>query len=133
MKNALEDLFMTLHQRLLAALRAEAEKAGFTISQLEVLRFIVAQKHPTMKDIAEHLHITAPSATALVDHLYARKLVTRKTDPKDRRGVRISPTPKTTKLFSTFKGIKANVVSELFSPLGTADRTELIKIIKKLL
>ncbi len=131
MKSTLEDTFMLFHQKLVTALRTEAESLGFTISQLEVLRFVVSEKHPTMKDIATHLHITAPSATAIVEHLYERKLVTRKTDPKDRRGIRIHPTQKTLKLFSKFSAKKVDVLAKMFRPLSTTDREQLTIILTK--
>jgi DNA-binding MarR family transcriptional regulator len=128
----IQDVFMKFHQKFITCLRKEAENLNFTISQLDILRFIVEKKNPTMKDIASHLNITAPSATSMIENLYDRKLVNRKSDPKDRRGVRISPTQKTLKLFSMFKDIKAGVIGELFSSLTSEDKIQLTVILKKI-
>jgi DNA-binding MarR family transcriptional regulator len=128
----LEDAFMALHQKMAAALRKEARNLEYTLSQLEVLNFVVEKKNPTMKDIAAHMRITAPSATTLVEYLYAQKLVVRKPDPHDRRGVRIFPTSKTLHLFSKFKKVKTTAFKEILRPLSAADRNELTAIFNKL-
>ena len=133
MEPNLKDIFMVLHQKLGDSLRREAKSLDCTISQLEVLRFVVVERHPTMKDIAEHLRITAPSATALVEHLYARKLVMRKANPKDRRGVRVHPTNKSLRLFSRFTNIKTTAFNEMLSPLSIIDREQLTIILRKLI
>ncbi len=129
----IQDIFMKFHQKFIICLRKEADNLNFTISQLDIMRFIVDKKNPTMKDIASHLSITAPSATSMVENLYDKKLVNRKSDPKDRRGVRISPTQKTMKLFSLFKDIKAGVAGELFAPLTSEDKKQLAIILKKII
>lgn len=54
--------------------------------QLEALRFIEAER-PTMKKIAEYLHIKAPSATSLVNNLVKNSYVKREEDRSDRRVV----------------------------------------------
>jgi len=133
MQPVLEDVFMALHQKVGTSLRQEAKSLDYTISQLEVLRFVIAEQHPTMKDIATHLHITAPSATSLIEHLCDHKLVTRKTDLLDRREVRVHPTSKTVRLFSKFKNLKNTVFSELLRPLSTTDREHLTTILSKLI
>jgi DNA-binding MarR family transcriptional regulator len=129
----LHDAFMQFHQKFVACLRKEAEDAKFSMSQLEILRFVMLKENPTMKDIAVHLNITAPSATSLIEHLFNKKLVTRKMDPKDRRGIRICPTKKALKLFSVFKDIKAGIFAKILLPLTRNDKKQLATILKKLI
>jgi len=121
----IKDVFMKFHQKFITCLRKEADNLNFTISQLDILKFIVDKKSPTMKDIASHLNITAPSATSMIENLYDKKMVNRENDPNDRRGVRISPAQTTLKLFASFKDIKAGVVDELFLPLTAEDKKQL--------
>jgi len=129
----LQDFFIKFHQRFVSCLRKEAENLQLTISQLEILRFIVGKQDQTMKDIASHLKITAPSATSIIDNLYDKKLIRRKIDPRDRRGVLIYPTKKTLNLFLLFKNIKTGVLYEILSPLTSEDKKQLTAILKKLI
>ena len=129
----IKDVFMKFHQKFITCLRKEADNLNFTISQLDILKFIVDKKNPTMKDITGHLNITAPSATSMIENLYDKKMVNRESDPGDRRGVRISPTKATLKLFSSFKDVKESVVGELFLPLTLEDKKQLTVILKKII
>ncbi len=61
--------------------------------KIEAIRLIEAEK-PTMKRIAEYLHIKAPSATSLVGGLVKMDYVKRISDPNDRRIVQMIITDK---------------------------------------
>lgn len=63
----------------------------FSMLRIEVVQLIEAEK-PTMKRIAEYLHIKAPSATSLVNGLVKAGYVKRTTDKKDRRIVQTTIT-----------------------------------------
>lgn len=65
----------------------------FSMLRIEVVQFIEAEK-PTMKRIAEYLHIKAPSATSLIDGLVKAGYIKRTTDPNDRRIVQMIITDK---------------------------------------
>ncbi len=56
----------------------------FSMLRIEVVQLIEIEK-PTMKRIAEYLHIKAPSATSLIGGLVRAGYIKRKTDPNDRR------------------------------------------------
>ena len=61
--------------------------------KIEAIRLIEAEK-PTMKRIAEYLHIKAPSATSIINGLVKMGYVKRTTDSNDRRVVQIIITNK---------------------------------------
>ena len=65
-----------------------------TFTQVETLQFIMEQKEPKMKDIADSLNITPPSATSIINNLARAKMIERKTSDKDRRTVRLVITDK---------------------------------------
>lgn len=52
---------------------------------VETMKFIGDRDRPSMRMLAEHLSITAPSATSLVTRLTRAGLVTRTKNPRDRR------------------------------------------------
>lgn len=65
----------------------------FSMLRIEVVQLIEAEK-PTMKRIAEYLHIKAPSATSLINGLVKVGYIKRITDGKDRRMVQMAITDK---------------------------------------
>lgn len=129
----LQGVFMEFQQKFVSSLRKEAKNLQFTMSQLEILRFVMEKKNPTMKNIADHLSITAPSVTTMIEHLYNKNMVDRVADSKDRRGVRIIPTAKTIKFFSLVKDVKSNVFTKMMGKLNIEDKQSLIKIFKKII
>jgi DNA-binding MarR family transcriptional regulator len=65
------------------------------VSFLHVITLcFIKSKKPTMKEIADYLAITAPSATALVNNLIKDKIVAREEKENDRRIVRAMITKK---------------------------------------
>ncbi len=132
-KGELEDAFVAFHQKLVVAFRKKMEAMNFTFSQVETLRFIFEKKNPTMKDIANYLSISAPSATSMIESLSNKKLITRKVDPKDRRTVRIVTTSKVPKLFSVFKKMKNQMFQNMLKSLSSDDKKHLANILRKLI
>ena len=49
-----------------------ASDTPFSLAHIEVLRFVHENKNPTMRDLADYLHVTAPSTSALVDELVGK-------------------------------------------------------------
>lgn len=68
-------------------------KHHFSMLRVEVIQFIRDEK-PTMKRIAEYLHVRASSATSLINNLVKAGYIKRTTDPNDRRMVQIIITKK---------------------------------------
>lgn len=62
---------------------------GVNPQQMHALFVIADHDGLTMKELADHLAITSPSATSLVNRLVRLKWVVRKTDPRNRRLVRV--------------------------------------------
>jgi DNA-binding MarR family transcriptional regulator len=99
--------------------------------KLETLRYIKENK-PLMKDIAEYLSITPPSATSLVNHLAQAKLVERVHDGEDRRIVRMNITDLGKKKFNEGMEMVADRMKKVLSPLNTGEKENLIKILEKI-
>ncbi|MGH7175552.1 MAG: MarR family winged helix-turn-helix transcriptional regulator [Minisyncoccia bacterium] len=57
--------------------------------RIETLVYIRDHEGCSMKDIATHLSITAPSATSVVDGLMRLRLLERRADPADKRVMRL--------------------------------------------
>lgn len=63
----------------------------FSMLKLEAIG-LIENEEPTMKRIAEHLHIKAPSATSLINGLAKSGYIKRISDPNDRRTVKMKIT-----------------------------------------
>jgi DNA-binding MarR family transcriptional regulator len=64
--------------------RAVVERTGLPFSRIRILRRLSRQPM-TVKQVAEAATIDAPAATVAVNDLETRGLVTRETDPQNRR------------------------------------------------
>ena len=65
---------------------------GLTVPQFRALNYIRRHPRSSLNDVAEHLGLTAPSASKLVQKLVSEKVVVRRVGD-DRRRVRLSLTP----------------------------------------
>jgi len=60
---------------------------GLTMVQFRALRFITEQAGCTMSELAHALGVTLGAATGIVERLHHQGLVSRESDPSDRRRV----------------------------------------------
>ncbi|MGD0204875.1 MAG: MarR family transcriptional regulator [Dehalococcoidia bacterium] len=77
------------------ALRAEMRRhrsADLSVPQFRVLAFVDRRRGATLSEVAEHIGLTLPSASRMVDGLVARKRLTRGISPSDRRFVALALT-----------------------------------------
>lgn len=96
------------------------------------LYHISANKNPTMRDIAEYLCVTPPSASELVNELVSKGLLVRREDPKDRRIVRISLSPGGKAFLSKVLRLREEMLRSFLSRLSKDDRKELARILSVL-
>ena len=99
---------------------------------LETLRYVKEKKDPLMKNVADYLCITPPSATSLIDSLVKVDLLKRIFDDNDRRSIRLKITNQGKKMIGkNLVEITARMKKAL-SPLNKEEQEKLIKILKKL-
>jgi len=77
---------------LLRRLRAEDDELGISPPRLSALSVVVFGGPLTIGALAEAEGVKAPTMTRLVDGLEREGLVTRESDPADRRAVRVRAT-----------------------------------------
>jgi len=95
------------------------------------LRFIKLEK-PLMKEIADYLTITPPSATSLINNFIELEIVEREYDKKDRRNVRIVITKKGNDyLAKNIKEILGRMRKNL-EKLSENEQEQLVKILGKI-
>lgn len=80
---------------VMRAIRAEMRRhrtADLSVPQFRTLAFIDRQADASLSDVAEHIGLTLPSMSKIVEGLVARKLVTRQTHVTDRRRMMLALT-----------------------------------------
>jgi DNA-binding MarR family transcriptional regulator len=126
---SLEDALFAFRRKLTDIMREGAEELKCPTSQIDALAYIVEKGDPSMKEIAGHLKITPPSATAIVEIMQKKGLLTRVSSEKDKREIRVALTPKAWKLFRSLHKRKLAIFTTMLSKLSDADKNELIRII----
>ena len=128
---SLDDVLMAFRQKMTTSLLEEAKETGFSLSHFEVLGYIAEKGNVTMKEIALWLHITPPSASALIEVLVEKKLVSRVQSDKDRRTIHITLEEKAHKLFHKIYSKKMSIFKKMLSKLNGSDKENLIRILNK--
>jgi DNA-binding MarR family transcriptional regulator len=80
---------------VMRAIRTEMRShrgSDLSVPQLRVLVFLNRHEGASLSDIAEHMGLTLPSMSKMVDVLVTRELVSRTMNPVDRRRVTLAPT-----------------------------------------
>lgn len=130
-KQNIDDILIAFRQNMTNSLFKEAKGSGLSLSHFEILIYIMHRGEVTMKDIAEWLHITPPSASSLVEVLVKKKLVTRIGSDKDRRTVHITLNKEAHKLIGSIHKKKMTVFKKMLSKLNKEDEADLIRILNK--
>ncbi len=80
---------------IMGTIRTEMRRhrtADLSVPQFRTLAFIDRNSGAALSEAAEHIGLTLPSMSKLIDGLVARKLVTRQTHPEDRRRLTLALT-----------------------------------------
>lgn len=105
----------------------KAAELELTYSQSQVL-FYVAQ-HPGchMGDVAKAFAVTLPAITQTVDRLEQKKLLTRGTDPHDRRAYTLELTPDGKALAGELETLQIDGLERVLARMSAPDRTRAIR------
>ena len=85
-----------------------------------------------MKNIADFLSITPPSATSIINRLIKLNLLKRQNNPKDRRIIKIVVTSKGKKVLENEMKKVSRHLKEIFSQLNQKEQKQLVKILTKI-
>lgn len=101
-----------------------AERFGLTVEQFQVLRRI-RKGMDTVSMLAEEGRLSRSQASRAVDALVRRGLVTRLTDARDRRQIRLSLTPQGEAVLSTIYAEAEVWLAERFAQLSAEQAAHL--------
>ena len=115
---------------VMAAIRTEIRShrgSELSVPQFRVLIFLNRHEGASLSDIAEHLGLTLPSMSKMMDGLVARNMVTRQMDPEDRRRVTLVLTTLGRRAMQSAHKATESRLAERLVVLPASDRRLIIK------
>ncbi|WP_305786900.1 MarR family winged helix-turn-helix transcriptional regulator [Symbioplanes lichenis] len=104
-----------------------AQSPAVPPAQLRVLTIISRNDDTNMSRLAEALDVVPSSASRLCDRLEATGLLRRVPDPRDRREVRLLPTPAARKLLEELRDRRRAALAEILERMPPARRADLVR------
>jgi DNA-binding MarR family transcriptional regulator len=112
--------------------RAESNLTDCSFLHLHTLHYIWEQDTANMKEIANFLHITPPSATSVVNSLVAKGLLTRVGSESDRRAIKLQITKSGGRLLhDSFKRMTAFLEKNI-DKLTETEKQNFLSILNKI-
>lgn len=118
--------------RLLRQHATCATQSKMNPMQMHALMIIREHAGLTMKEFAQLLHITSPSATSFVNRLVKLRWAKRSSDPVNRKLVRLRVTEEGVKVVTIRMKEHAQMMREVFSLLSIADQRSFARILGNL-
>ena len=109
---------------VMRVVRSEMWRQGALVVSVPQFRALAyMERHPgvSLAGVAEHLGVTAPTASAIVDRLVRRRLLGRVPDPQERRRVVLSLTPAGGRLFARLRARARRQVAIRLAGASAAD------------
>ncbi len=104
---------------------------SLSVVQIRTLAIIDEKKHPTMKEIADELCVTSPSATRVIERLVRTGELKREPDPKDRRIIRLCITTKGEKILQSGLREAGKKMKDIVTSLSAKEKKDFMELIKK--
>ena len=121
--------------RLLRLVRREDGVVGLSAQRLSALSVIVFAGPLSLAELAAEEQVRAPTMTRIVDALLKAGLVTRDTDSRDRRMVRIAVTDEGKALLAEGRRRRVGAIASRLSRLAESERRALdrgVELIERL-
>ena len=106
---------------------------SISIAQIKILSIAKDGETPTMKEVAQSLLITSPSATAAINQLVKNGHLERIHDESDRRVIRLKITDKGKKTYDDHYKIFIEKIAEVLKHLNNQEKAAFAGIFKKII
>jgi MarR family transcriptional regulator for hemolysin len=98
-----------------------------TVPQFRALAFIDRNKGASLSAVANHMGLTLPSTSRLVDVLIARRLLTREDNPADRRRVKLGVTSRGLTILGNSRRGTLDYLAKKLSVVSADDRKVIVE------
>jgi DNA-binding MarR family transcriptional regulator len=113
-------------------IKEQADQDSLSFSGIRTLIFFQKKGEPTMKEVADYLCVTPPSATSMMNHYVKSGLLERLYDKTDRRIVRLRLTQKGQTVLQAGNKVLCATLENTLSSLSQAQILEFKKILEAL-
>ena len=117
------------------AIRAQLRKHGakeVSVPQFRTLAYLNRHEGTSLSDVAEHIGLTLPSMSALVDSIVMKGLVIRQTHPEDRRRMTLTLTERGRATLRVAHEAAASYLEERIGQLSATERATVIEAMQVL-
>lgn len=130
---AWEGLFRAQHE-LFGQMASDFDGAEITQAEYDVLLTVVRARSMSarLRDITANSLISQPSVSRLIDRMVTRGLVTKASDPDDRRGAIVTATDVGARAFRTLAASHGRSIAERMSALDDDELRTLLELTNKL-
>lgn len=114
-------------------IRAELRKHGareVSVPQFRTLVYLNRHEGASLSEVAEHIGLTLPSMSVLVDGLVVRGLVIRQTHHEDRRRMTLGLTERGRKAFRVAHEATASYLEDKLGQLSATERAKVIEAMR---
>jgi DNA-binding MarR family transcriptional regulator len=103
-----------------------------TVPQFRTLAFVNRNKGSSLCEVADHMGLTPPSASTLVDGLIERSMMTREEHPDDRRRVRLAVTSRGQAILEASTRGTMTYLAKKLNSISADDREVIVKAMETL-
>jgi MarR family transcriptional regulator for hemolysin len=103
-----------------------------TVPQFRALAFLRRHTGASLSEAAEHMGLTLPSMSRIIDGLVVRQLVVRQTPPEDRRRVSLALTGSGQEMLQLARKATQACLAEALMTLSEAQRASIIEAMQML-
>jgi DNA-binding MarR family transcriptional regulator len=120
---------------LMRVIRAQMRRQrtlGLTVAQFRALGYVGRHAGASLSALAEHLGLTPPATSRLVDGLVARQMVRRELSPADRRAVKLTLMPAGATLLEEARRHTLAELETIVARLSDTERSAIIDALRDL-
>jgi len=129
--SALLDVVPPLMRVIRTQMRRQSAQE-LTVPQFRVLAYLSGHAGGSLSEVAEHIGLTRPAMSVLVDGLVGQKLVTRQTDPDDRRRLTLTLTRAGQSLYGAARQHSQAQLAARLETLTPEERAALLNTLEQL-
>lgn len=130
------DELMVLLPELAKAFRTDEPQeilhVDISFPEICVLGQLSSSQEPTMSELGKSISMDLSTLTRTVDKLVEKEFVVRKSDPEDRRMVRVAITVEGRKIISRFEEQRKKKIESMLTEMTSEERSNLLSIFKTL-
>jgi DNA-binding MarR family transcriptional regulator len=121
-----------LVMRVIRAEMRSHRTPDLSVSQFRTLTFLNHHEGASLGDVAEHIGLTLPSMSMMVDKLVVRNLVERRTSPTDRRRVTLTLTMDGKAMLEAARQDTQAHLAEVLAALSADERATVVQAMQVL-